>query len=250
MINNILKGTGFTRSILPLMSGTIIAQVIPVAISPILTRIYTPEEFGVLALYVAILSVVTVIANMRYEIAIVQPERDEDARALFHLSLLICFVLFIIFLVSVILYQTLGGDFLKLGDDTFILYVIPFGFFLNGVIQAGRYWFLRKDQYKDITGLVVSQSGGTASVQLAAGVVGNGLVIGQLFGQALSCVVLFLRSRRVNRDLYVLSPIKKLCCVAKEYKNMPRYSIPGGLADSLSMQQPIFLLAMCLEVPP
>ncbi len=36
------------------MTGTTIAQAIPVAISPILTRLYSPDDFGVLALFMSI----------------------------------------------------------------------------------------------------------------------------------------------------------------------------------------------------
>ena len=64
------------RNILILMTGSTIAQAIPIAISPLLTRLYTPEDFGILALYISIASILAVIISMRYEIAIVQPVKD------------------------------------------------------------------------------------------------------------------------------------------------------------------------------
>jgi len=63
----------FKKNVLTLMAGTTIAQAIPIAISPILTRLYTPEEFGLFALFLAIVSIFGVVATMRYEMAIVQP---------------------------------------------------------------------------------------------------------------------------------------------------------------------------------
>ncbi len=56
MINKLKPKSEFSRNVLTLMIGTTIAQAIPIAISPILTRIYTPEDFGVFALYMASLS--------------------------------------------------------------------------------------------------------------------------------------------------------------------------------------------------
>ncbi len=55
----------FSRNVLTLMTVTTIAQAIPIAISPILTRIYTPEDFGVFALFLAILGVFSVVASAR-----------------------------------------------------------------------------------------------------------------------------------------------------------------------------------------
>jgi len=50
MINKLKLKSEFAKNVLTLMTGTTIAQAIPIAISPILTRIYTPEDFGVFAL--------------------------------------------------------------------------------------------------------------------------------------------------------------------------------------------------------
>ena len=61
------------------MTGTGLAQAIPIAISPILTRLYTPEEFGIFALYIAITAILTILVTGRYELAIMLPKEDEDA---------------------------------------------------------------------------------------------------------------------------------------------------------------------------
>ena len=69
----------FSKNVLTLMTGTTIAQTIPVAISPILTRIYTPEDFGIFAIYLAITAILGNIVSGRYELAIMIPKKDEDA---------------------------------------------------------------------------------------------------------------------------------------------------------------------------
>jgi len=79
----------FSRNVLTLMTGTTIAQAIPIAISPILTRIYTPEDFGVFALFIAIVGFFSVIASARYEQAILIPKKDEDAINIFALGFII-----------------------------------------------------------------------------------------------------------------------------------------------------------------
>ncbi|WP_310441139.1 hypothetical protein [Sulfurimonas sp.] len=78
MLTKLKPRSEFSRNVLTLMTGTTIAQAIPIAISPILTRIYTPEDFLVFALYMAIASILSVIATGRYEMAIMLPKYDKN----------------------------------------------------------------------------------------------------------------------------------------------------------------------------
>ena len=76
MLKRFKPKSEFNRNILTLMTGTTIAQAIPIAISPILTRIYTPEDFGIFAIFLAITLIIGSIANGRYELAIMIPKKD------------------------------------------------------------------------------------------------------------------------------------------------------------------------------
>ena len=78
----------FASDILKLVSGTAFAQIITILASPILTRLYSPEAFGFLAIFISITSIVGVIACMRYELAIMLPKSDEKAANLLALCLL------------------------------------------------------------------------------------------------------------------------------------------------------------------
>ena len=89
MLNKLKPKSEFTRNVLTLMTGTTIAQAIPIVISPILTRIYTPEDFGLFALFIAITSVFGSIATGRYELAIMLPNKDENAINILALGLII-----------------------------------------------------------------------------------------------------------------------------------------------------------------
>ena len=87
------------------MTGTTIAQAIPIAISPILTRIYSPEDFGILALFMAIVMIFGSISNGRYELAIMLPKKDQDAINIFALGLIITLSISILLLIIVILFN-------------------------------------------------------------------------------------------------------------------------------------------------
>ena len=78
MIRKLKKG-GFLMNVLTLMTGTALAQILLIAISPILTRLYTPAEFGTFALFTSLTSAIAVVAAGRYELAVILPRRHTDA---------------------------------------------------------------------------------------------------------------------------------------------------------------------------
>ena len=83
MISRLKPISANSHNILTLMVGTTLSQAVPIAIMPILTRIYTPEDFGLYAIYGAIITILGTIASGRYELAILLPDKDEDAINIF-----------------------------------------------------------------------------------------------------------------------------------------------------------------------
>src|SRR2546425_10423373 len=89
MFSRLLPKSEFIRHILTLITGTTIAQAIPLVVTPILTRIYSPQDFGLFALYMSIIAILGVVATGRYELAIMLPEKDEDAINVVYISFII-----------------------------------------------------------------------------------------------------------------------------------------------------------------
>lgn len=79
---------GFARNVATLAGGAAVAQFLPVLFTPLLTRLYSPADFGVLTQFVAWLSNLVVIATWRYDMAVVLPEEEADAMRLMVLALL------------------------------------------------------------------------------------------------------------------------------------------------------------------
>ena len=89
----IKRNTTFKADVLRLVSGTSLAQVISLLAAPILTRIYAPEAFGIAALFASITGILSVLACMRYELAIVLPDNDREAANLLAVCLVITFLI-------------------------------------------------------------------------------------------------------------------------------------------------------------
>ena len=69
----------FSKNVITLFTGTTLAQALPIAVAPILTRLYTPEDFGVFAIFFSITTLFSTIVTARYELAIVLPHEPAEA---------------------------------------------------------------------------------------------------------------------------------------------------------------------------
>ena len=235
-ISSLIPKEEFSKNVLTLVSGTAIAQIIPIAISPVLTRIYTPEEFGIYAIFTSIVIIFSVISNGRYELAIVLPEKDEDAINIFALGLIINVVLF--FFLSLIVY--FFNDFIisKIGTQelAFWLYFAPLCVFFVGLFNLLKYYNIRKKYYKDISKATVIKSVVISIIQLSFGFLKfgvSGLINGYFFSQLFANIRL---ANNIFRDKLLLSKIKKskLVELGARYKKFPIFSVWGIFANTFS----------------
>jgi len=236
VINKLKPKSEFGRNVLTLMTGTTVAQAIPIAISPILTRIYTPEDFGVLALFVAITSIFGSIANGRYELAIMLPKKDEDAINIFALGFIITSIISLVLLILVVVFNNYFTKLLNNDQISAWLYFVPIAVFFTGLWNILNYFNNRKKQYKDLAKATIIKSIVTAIVQLSFGFFksgATGLISGQILSQLFANTKLL---SSIVKDEILLSKISKvkIIALAKRYKDFPQYSMWAGLANTLS----------------
>ena len=251
MIAKFIPKNEFARNILVLMTGTVISRAIPIGISPILTRLYTPEEFGVFALFMSLSLIISVIATGRYELAIMQPKFNKDVDNLAALSMLISFVIGVLLFLIVLVFNQEICELLDNEEISMWLYFVPLSVFLFGLSQSMSYWLNRRKLYKKIAASSVVMGLGTAGVNLGASKVSIssfGLIAGQLVGQLLSALyfarMIFkmeeARLRTVNKF--------KIIALAKKYSKFPKYSIFGAFLDNLSVQAPVLFVARIFNI--
>lgn len=222
----------FTRSVVTLMTGTTIAQAIPVAISPVLTRIYGPEDFGVLAIFVALTAIFGSIANARYEFALMLPETDEDALNVAATGLLVAVLLSLVLLIAVLLFRRDIAALLGNGEIGNWLLLVPVSVLLTGIFNVQNYYRVRNKDYRIVAAANVHKSLATAALQLGLGAVkagAAGLVAGHVAGLAAVNISL---ARALRRGM--LAPVSKarIRQVAARYKDFPKFSIWTALANT------------------
>lgn len=250
MIRNLKPKSDFSRNVLTLMTGTTIAQAIPIAISPILTRIYTPKDFGVFALFVAVASIFGSIANGRYELAIMLPKKDEDAINIFALGFIITTFISLFLLVLVIVFNGYFTALLNNDEIGLWLYFIPISVFLTGFFNILNYFNNRRKNYKDIANAIILKSIVLAITQLSIGFIkqgASGLVSGQLISQLVANTKLITN---IIKDKVLISKISKIkiMALAKRYRNFPKYSMWAVLANALSQHLTNILISAFYSV--
>lgn len=229
----------FNRNVITLLTGTAIAQAIPIASSPILTRLYTPSDFGVFALFMSVSAIISVICTGRYELAIILPANDNEAFNITAFScLLVALVTFILF-VLVFLFNNQFSLWLGNKEIAKWLYLIPISVLSTGLYQNFNYWCNRKKRYKNLARARVTQASGVAVSSILLSFVKfikQGLIVGGLLGNIASTYYLGLLIWKYDKEELRRIRKRRMLFVARKYKKFPQYDVLASLSNVASQQ--------------
>jgi len=249
MVARVLRGR-FGRSVAVLVGGTIGAQAINAAVSPFLTRLFTPSELGQLGLYLAFISVSAIVLSLRYEQAIVVPEAEADAGRL---------TLLAIGLVVPMAAIAAGAFWILIATSTLGYGALPAESALwmaaalvaFGLHNALRYWLIRALEFAVISQVTLSQSLGRAASQVGLGVVGGGLA-GLLAGDLVARALGLGRMALAGRDALALALRSRtvgLRLLAWRYVRYPLLGVPSSITNAVAQTLPVPLIAQAYGLP-
>lgn len=211
-----------------------------VAVTPIITRNYTPDAFGVLAIFISFVSIVIIPSTLKYEFAIPTAKSKEDAGRLQYLSMLL-----------LIIGSTLLGGFAFISPDTLrnligleldlsTLLLFPIGLFFFGVYQILTYSDSYRQRFKHIALSKFTTTGIMSLIQVTGGLFFKDalfLIIGYIGGRLGGIFVLW------NRKLYFRGlRLKILKATAKKYDRFPKYVTLASFINMIGTQAtPIIL---------
>lgn len=245
LLNKYFVNGSFTKDVLTLFSGSLIAQIISILFSPILSRVYTPEDYGLFALYLSLLNILIVIAPLRYEMAIMLPKEDSDAIKISNIALIFILVFSLLTLIISVLFNKYISIALGNAEISVWLYFVPLGLFLSGCYQVFNYYLNRQKEYKNISISKITQNSVNSVTSLGFGLLKyavGGLIYSSLLGQFFSILVFLKRIKLGNffrSDNFKKDELKTL---SKEHKDFPLYSLPTAILDVFSLQLPIVLI--------
>ena len=226
------------------MSGSVSAQLVLLLASPILTRLFTPTDFGIFALFVAVSSILGMIANGRYEIAILLPDKDEEGFQIFQLCL---WFTSIFTLISFFGFWGLQRyDWFQNSSISDYWWLLPLAIFFQGTIKTFIYYLNRHKKYLQISkGRLFGGIGLTAaSIGLGSMAFGAiGLILGKLIGHIVELLIYLLAMLRKSQNTVSskrTTNISELITIAKKYSNFLKFSTLEGLLNTFFKQIPVF----------
>lgn len=168
-------------------TGAAIAQALTLLVAPLLTRMFSPEAFGLLGLFMAVAGVIGPSAALRYELAIPIARSERMANALLHLCLMVTAIMAAISgMIAMILAHHIGSLLDAPALAPYLL-LLPFHVFAMGAFLALSQWAVRRQYFSLLARNPLTRAVATIAVQLGAGLAALGqgwLIIGFFVGHA------------------------------------------------------------------
>ncbi|NLW33794.1 MAG: oligosaccharide flippase family protein [Fibrobacter sp.] len=241
-----LFNTSFTLSIVKLGSGRIIAQLIAFLMTPILSRLFLPKEYGLLGIVTSINAITVVFSTLTYDKAIVLPKEDIKAQALTKIITIQSIIISVIFLFGSNAVISFFPKTINVSGINEILLILPMFILFNVQNIVGKNWAIRKKMFGLIAQTSVVISFTVSFVKLISGLLGltkYGLVIGTLFGEFAGFFIFFFRISPF-RSALISKQQNNIKQIGAEYIEFPKFGFPQNALNIFSRRSPALLLGI------
>jgi O-antigen/teichoic acid export membrane protein len=238
----------FLSNVLKVASGTLLAQALGYIFLPLITRLYTPQQFGDLGIFIAMFGVFTPLLGGKFEIALVLEKDKIQKMNLYLLSAVITLFISIISFFVFLFFRDNIISILSLSINQDLLFILPASLLFFGLYQANKYLLISNNSFGEISKTIVIEKIVNIGSKLIIGFFkpsSFGLVFSDLLGKI--AVVFYTYFAIIQNKLYV-SVLKKfnkyeVVKLVKKYKKFPTYELAGDWFDSISNQIPLLIMA-------
>jgi O-antigen/teichoic acid export membrane protein len=239
-----LRRSSFVKNVLVVMSGTAVAQVIGFALTPVISRLFSPSDFGVFGSFDSVSSIIAAGATLEYTQAIMLPKEKEDAIHLFFVSCLCTFAISFLCLIICLLAPTSLNSVMKTGG-VWALALLVLATLVNGLNNSCQAWCVRVKAFKHTSASQVIRSLSSNGTQVGFGYLKGGAA-GLIISSVLADMVASLNLVRVLiPDLLAFRPRirwDRMKGLAREYLDFPMYAASQNVINALSSGLPVLLL--------
>ncbi len=243
--------SNFSKNISLMAMGVGGSQAIGLFASPIISRLFTPDDFGVAAVFLSVVTIAAIPSTLRLEHAVALPGTDREAFGVIYASLQAMCVSFFLIILTLYIGQSAFPSLIERSRLGGFIVFLPPAILLTGLVQLLVAWAAREKKFIAIGKANFWQSIVIVSTRIACGVsVGSSalvLVITQMIGGVNKVAI-------VGRSIVTMQDLKRLYLyrqsfrkVVSEYHQFPLYSVPTGLMRSFNENMPILLLAALFE---
>lgn len=246
ILKRLLPKHSFVRRVGVLAGGTAAAQAITICAMPFVTRIYSPEQIGIISIFLAFFSYWASALSLRYEYALLIAQDDVESHEIQRLAIIFVFVMS--FLGFPILWGLRYANLLEFGLlpnwTPFVAVPLFLGY---GCFAVFRLWALRAGLIRQITQATIGRSGANALTRIGLGLAGGGLLglfLAELAGAYASMIRLAIATRRhFSKSKPACFSRERLIEVARKYYKFPLLEVPSTWLDVLAMALPLPMVA-------
>lgn len=240
----------FARSVLTLAAGTGLAQVIVVLSAPVLTRLYSPADYGLFSVATSIMSILIAVTCLRYEFSLPLPREDETAANLLALAFLVNLAMSLVAFVA--LWLTGGWIESVLGAGALgpWIVLIALGQFGGGAVSILGTWAIRTKTFSEIAAMRMTQAIALVTVQVTLGVAGfgiPGLLAGDVAGRISGSGRLARSAWRTNAAAFRRVSRAGMAAGARRYVRFPLFSSPSALLNVLGLRLPLLAIVALFD---
>jgi len=241
-----LKKNLFFKNIILIVGGTALAQAISLLTAPIVTRLYTPADFGVLTVFAAVIGIIGQLSTLRYSVTIPLAEDEDLADNILKLCFLITFSLSFLFGAGVLLF----GEYFAIrffpAHATPYLWLLPVCLLGVGLYEALSSWAIRCKYFKVIAQTRLSQSLSSSGIKIGLGWLGIkplGLLLGLLTSHVAGSGSILIKLLKERPRFFRSISWSKLGYAAKKFSRFPLLQSWSTLLLSLGIQVPTIFIA-------
>lgn len=234
----------YSRHVMILTSGTGLAQLIGIGTAPIMTRIYDPELYAILAVYMMITGLIGSVTTLQYQNVVVIAKDDDEAKDAIGISL---FASAVISIVSLLVFLFLSSWVISLVNFPQIykwLWFAPISIFFSGWNTAFSAWAIRQKEFKVLSLNRIISAVLVPVFSISLGLIFKnevGLIVGLLVSQVIPALMLSRNFFRTN-NVWSLFHKQRFLKTAKEHVNFPRYTLPSEFINSFVNNLPVFFI--------
>jgi len=238
----------FMGDVLKIVGGTSLAQLLIALATPLLTRLYLPEHFGTTNVFISLITVAGIAVCLRYEVAVLLPDRDEDGANLLGLALSLAGIVSAAVLGMLIW----GGEslvgWLKAPELQPSLLLVPAALVSMGFYQALNFWNMRKHKFWRLATARLVMTTAQLGTQFAAAWLleadAGGLILGTTLGYSVAALVLVGLTWHDDRALFRQAVrLRGMLSNLARYRKFPLVDAWAIVIEALSWQIPVWLLS-------
>lgn len=228
-----VRNNKILTSVITLMSGSLLAQLFTLIVTPFMARLFTPEEIGFNTLLLTYVTMFGPILSLKFEIPIVSEKEIKLTHSLGKLSFFIMFMMSSLISLFYSLYYFYYEGVIKVFIYFVIMFVMLFTTGLNNLIVS---YNNRNAEYGFITKIYVWRNFVKNFLILFLGILNTGR-IGLILSNVISQLVAMkkqIASLKTSLTEIVSSDFESVKIVFLKYKKQMYFSAPAAFCNSFS----------------